>query len=773
MGRAAAVAEQRARQIDKSISIVNTAIKSLGAGLVVGLTLDTVRTKIEAVIQSAAGLQQISERTGATVEGLSALSSVAKLSNTDTESLATGLQKLAKSMNDAEHGGVKNVEAFRSIGISIDELKGQKPDETFLLISKRLAEYADGAGKTALAQQLLGKAGANLLPVAKDLADIGEYQTKVTREQAAVADEYEKNLKRIEMAQNAVYKVVAFQVIPVMDAFTVAMLEAIKGSNGLKSTADDLANSNSIQEFAIEGAKALGFLVDAFDVMARSALITLKVVGGVKDIFKAANSGQSNNAGLGEAIQKGVFADIDKILSRDQFSSILTKRLDAMSAAGRVAASAWGREGRGGATAQRGEVNFNPNKAPRGAMEPKDDAGLKMLEGELKAQEAFIASEKAQLQTREQYLQHYYSQEYLNANQFYTSKTMLIQDALKAELEAYDKEASAIATYALTHTKKTEQQDIENRQAEVTRKRNAAQLEASKQQVAVIQEQDGIYRQFALTTTEVARQATLSNNAAQFQIDLLGKGTLEILRATEAKRIQLAVEERIRQLRKEGGPQSLIETAIAEAEAQKAAAIDMVTKSYEKQRTIAFGASEAFRKYAEDATNTGAHIEAAMTNAFTGMEDALVNFVTTGKLSFTSLANSIVADITRIIVKQQIVAPLAASMQGGMNSGDGVFGFLGGGIGKLFGGGIGTGAALSGGISATYAAGTDFVPHDMVAQIHKGERIIPAAQNRPGAMGNTVNVTVNQSFAIGTTRTTTLQAAVDARRQLEFAGRNL
>ena len=70
VGKAASIAGQRMQQIDKSIGIVNTAIKSLGAGLVVGLTLDKIKNKIEGVIQSAAGLQQLSERTGATVEGL-------------------------------------------------------------------------------------------------------------------------------------------------------------------------------------------------------------------------------------------------------------------------------------------------------------------------------------------------------------------------------------------------------------------------------------------------------------------------------------------------------------------------------------------------------------------------------------------------------------------------------------------------------------------------------------------------------------------------------
>ena len=43
---------------------------------------------------------------------------------------------------------------------------------------------------------------------------------------------------------------------------------------------------------------------------------------------------------------------------------------------------------------------------------------------------------------------------------------------------------------------------------------------------------------------------------------------------------------------------------------------------------------------------------------------------------------------------------------------------------------------------SSYAIGTPYVPHDMIAQIHKGERIIPASQNN-GTMGSTFNVTLN------------------------------
>ena len=41
----------------------------------------------------------------------------------------------------------------------------------------------------------------------------------------------------------------------------------------------------------------------------------------------------------------------------------------------------------------------------------------------------------------------------------------------------------------------------------------------------------------------------------------------------------------------------------------------------------------------------GSHLS---TNAFTGMSDSLANFVTTGKLNFTSLSQSILSDLIKI-----------------------------------------------------------------------------------------------------------------------------
>ncbi len=107
------------------------------------------------------------------------------------------------------------------------------------------------------------------------------------------------------------------------------------------------------------------------------------------------------------------------------------------------------------------------------------------------------------------------------------------------------------------------------------------------------------------------------------------------------------------------------------------------------------GANQALQNYSDNAANIAKQTEDLFTNAFQGMEDAIVNFTKTGKLDFKSLANSIVDDITRIIIKQQLIKPLADYLQGGPNSGSGGGGLIGSFMSSLFGGGSGGGSGVS------------------------------------------------------------------------------
>ncbi len=71
------------------------------------------------------------------------------------------------------------------------------------------------------------------------------------------------------------------------------------------------------------------------------------------------------------------------------------------------------------------------------------------------------------------------------------------------------------------------------------------------------------------------------------------------------------------------------------------------------------GVTRGLRDVVDEANDMASQVENAVTNAFSNMEDALVEFVMKGKLDFKSLADSIIADILRIQIKQNVTAPLA------------------------------------------------------------------------------------------------------------------
>ncbi|WP_434676229.1 phage tail tape measure protein [Pseudomonas sp. D3-10] len=72
------------------------------------------------------------------------------------------------------------------------------------------------------------------------------------------------------------------------------------------------------------------------------------------------------------------------------------------------------------------------------------------------------------------------------------------------------------------------------------------------------------------------------------------------------------------------------------------------------------GATSAFSNYLESARNVAGQTRDLFTNAFSSMEDAVVNFAMTGKFSFADFTKSILADMARIATRQASSALLSS-----------------------------------------------------------------------------------------------------------------
>jgi hypothetical protein len=133
-----------------------------------------------------------------------------------------------------------------------------------------------------------------------------------------------------------------------------------------------------------------------------------------------------------------------------------------------------------------------------------------------------------------------------------------------------------------------------------------------------------------------------------------------------------------------------------------------------------------FDKEVEKLNDTANELGLTFTSA---LEDAIVDFT-----DLRDIVKGLEKDLVRIGTRKLVTEPLADWFTGFIK---GLGGSGGGGFGSILGAIFGGGKDLSGPWGTSYASGTDFVPRDMLAMIHRGERIVTAEDNRRGSFGNT------------------------------------
>jgi lambda family phage tail tape measure protein len=269
--------------------------------------------------------------------------------------------------------------------------------------------------------------------------------------------------------------------------------------------------------------------------------------------------------------------------------------------------------------------------------------------------------------------------------------------------------------------------------------------------------------QLALLTARVDAQRDLNDLVAQYSRSLVGLGQGQRQREydTEINRI----DDRFAGQRSDlQSNRSALElegkwTAAAQAQYDEHMAIiedhhakalaafdDYWGQLEEKRGSWAVGAREAWANYVDEARNVAKQSEQVFTKAFDGMADALTQFAMTGKADFKSLANSIIADLTRIQIRKAMVEIFDKDGSSGNWLGT-LFGAI---VGGMAGRSGTPPPAPSGTPMPIYDVGTPFVPRNQVAMVHEGEAIIPASLNPWGRGKRSIgsNITINSPITV-------------------------
>jgi hypothetical protein len=115
-------------------------------------------------IDAADDMNDLSQKTGVSVESLSKFQQAANASGTSIEGVGAAMIKLNRNLATGNTGAA---EALTSLGISATNASGKlkSTDAIMLEVADKFAKMEDGARKSAAAQALFGKSGADLIPM--------------------------------------------------------------------------------------------------------------------------------------------------------------------------------------------------------------------------------------------------------------------------------------------------------------------------------------------------------------------------------------------------------------------------------------------------------------------------------------------------------------------------------------------------------------------------------------------------------------------------------
>lgn len=209
------------RNVAKGMKVVGVAAAAAATG--VGLA-------VRGVLNEADEMAKVSQQIGIPIDELSRLKHAADLSGVSFANLQTGTRRLSQNMNDAFNGVGEGKEAFEQLGISVVGADGKMKSSSQVMqeVAARFAEMPDGAEKTALAMDLMGRSGASMIPMlngGKDalagmMAEADALGIVFDEKTGKAAENFNDNLNRLGKMFSGIGNQIAADLAPHLAAFT-------------------------------------------------------------------------------------------------------------------------------------------------------------------------------------------------------------------------------------------------------------------------------------------------------------------------------------------------------------------------------------------------------------------------------------------------------------------------------------------------------------------------------------------------------------------------
>lgn len=570
----------------------------------------------------------------------------------------------------------QNLQAVANAAVAMKEITGQALEDTITLYAKLAEDPVKNAQK--LNEQV------NFMTVAlyeqvKALQEQGRNQDAVTVITRAAADETVIALAKVRASQN-----------PVIRGFKDLWTEATKAWNAMQVNAGFGPQADQMQKMLADNRRdvaRLNALAASDDPRAQNPMVISALEKDVKDrsakikalatdLIKERKDAEVKAA---QAASTDFVAEMDAIIgaqaSKEDKKREEVQRINGEAEVARRTAQASGlldevraiEERRSAAVAAIERKYKEKPKAGNGSAARA--AGLQGYKDDLIA-------EQAQITAGTQLLRAQFSAREITASEYYSRMREFAQESTEAQARSLQQQIDYL-----------QKQTVGGKEA-IGVNRQIGELEARLTKVRI----EGAAALDVLKTEE-EKTAKARENAVKAYAGALDASNAALARqlATQAQRVGMGDREyeiqqrindaiadeadKLRELSLQRNADQIDQVTFEEEKALLHAKtldrLQLIKDGYEELRQAEgnwlSGAAAAWANYQQEASNYAEQMGSAVGGVIGGFEDAWVKFTTTGKLSFSDLTRSVLADLARIAARQATmgIANAFASMWGG------------------------------------------------------------------------------------------------------------
>ena len=266
----------------KSMERAAAGVKAALGGIVAGMSIAAMSNWIKGAIDSADSMSKMSQKIGVATKDIAGLQLAYRLAGAGSESMVTSLGRLSK-------GVVEGNDGLKALGIRTKGAGGEFKATNAVLgeVADRFQKMPDGVQKTALAIEIFGKAGADMIPLlnggSQGLRDMDEMARKlgltVSDETGRRAEAFNDTLDLIGQGSQGVARQLMAELLPTLQNLAGSFLTSM-------TEGDKLSKVAGVLSAALKGLYSAGVIVaEIFSTVG-------KYVGGVVAAIVAVMQGE-------------------------------------------------------------------------------------------------------------------------------------------------------------------------------------------------------------------------------------------------------------------------------------------------------------------------------------------------------------------------------------------------------------------------------------------------------------------------------------------------